>query len=76
MSLLNVRSVTSNVASGKGCRGITSECIRLEAVSWRRVVEAFWNRWTLGLSTGLWTEISAQKHTKFGPLYLTLDLCV
>ncbi len=42
---------------------------------------AFWNRWTLGLdfgpgNAGLWTDISVQKHTEFGPRYITLDLCV
>ncbi len=35
---------------------------------------AFWNRWTLDLHFGpgnaeLWTEISAQKHTKFAAIY-------
>ncbi len=45
---------------------------------WQYFCKAFWNRWTLGLdfgpgNAGLWTDISAQKHTKFADIYLTLD---
>ncbi len=39
--------------------------------------KAFWNRWTLGMdfglgNAGLWSDISAQKHTEFGSRYITL----
>ena len=50
-------------------------------ISLRPPLRAFWNRWTLGLDSGpdnagLWTDISAQKHTEFGSRYITLDPCV
>ncbi len=61
---------------------VNTRTMRLQVIfSFSVIFRAFWNRWTLGLdfgpgNTGLWTEVSAKKHTEFGPRRMQPILCV